>query len=174
MSDLENAIFKDEALAREWLEAELWPNGPVCPHCGVVHRATKVQGKSHRPGLYMCNECRKQFTVTVGTVFERSHIPLNKWLLAVFLLSASKKGISTHQLHRMLGLSYKSAWFMSHRIREAMRDGTLAPMGGSGGMYGKVEPDETWGKPVRVTGDNGIAERLKAVSAEIDTLPDAV
>jgi len=166
MSELENAIFKDEALAREWLEAELWPNGPVCPHCGVVHRATKVQGKSHRPGLYMCNECRKQFTVTVGTVFERSHIPLNKWLLAVFLLSASKKGISTHQLHRMLGLSYKSAWFMSHRIREAMRDGSLRPMGSSGGVFGNVEADETFigREPGMEKKRGGYAHKMKVLS----------
>src|SRR3954471_2507688 len=166
MSDLENAIFKDEALAREWLEAELWPHGPTCPHCGVLNRATKMQGKSHRPGLYMCNECRKQFTVTVGTVFERSHIPLNKWLLAVFLLSASKKGISAHQLHRMLGLSYKSAWFMSHRIREAMRDGALGPMGGSGGVFGNVEADETFigREPDVPKKRGGYAHKMKVLS----------
>jgi transposase-like protein len=138
---LENEIFTDATKACEWLETELWPDGPVCPHCGVLHRATKVQGKSHRVGLYMCNECRLQYTVTVGTVMEQSHIPLNKWLMAFFLLSASKKGMSTHQLHRKLGVSYKAAWFMMHRIREGMRDGQLAPMGGAGGI---VEADETF------------------------------
>jgi transposase-like protein len=146
---IENEIFNDETKAREWLEAELWPHGPACPHCGVLNRATKVQGKSHRPGLYMCNECREQFTVTIGTVMEKSHIPLNKWMLAIFLLSASKKGMSTHQLHRMLGVSYKSAWFMMHRIREGMREGQLAPMGGAAGPS----------KPTRLSSDVSPASR---------------
>jgi transposase-like protein len=139
MSDeLNNATFQDETKAREWLEAQLWPNGPVCPHCGVLEVSTPI---ATRAGWYQCNSCRKQFSVTVGTLFERSHIPLNKWLMAAFLICASKKGMSTHQLHRMLGVSYKSTWFMMHRIREAMREGKLGPLGGAGKF---VEVDETY------------------------------
>jgi transposase-like protein len=136
--ELNNATFQDEAKAREWLEAQLWPDGPVCGHCGTLNEATPL---GTRPGLYQCNACRKQFTVTVGTLFERSHIPLNKWLMAAFLICASKKGMSTHQLHRMLGVSYKSTWFMMHRIREAMREGKFPPLGGEGKF---VESDETF------------------------------
>jgi transposase-like protein len=138
-NELNNATFRDEAKAREWLEAQLWPDGPVCGHCGTLNEATALYT---RPGLYQCNACRKQFTVTVGTLFERSHIPLNKWLIAAFLICASKKGMSTHQLHRMLGVSYKSTWFMMHRIREAMREGNLP--GGMGGEGKFVEADETY------------------------------
>ena len=142
-NELRNPAFQDETKAREWLEGHLWPNGPVCPHCGVVNEATEIGGEkhTHRAGLYMCNACRKQFTVTVGTVFERSHVPLNKWLMATFLMCASKKGMSAHQLHRMLGVTYKTAWFMCHRIREAMREGKFGPIGGEGKT---VEADETY------------------------------
>jgi transposase-like protein len=141
MSNLQNPIFTDETKAREWLEARVWPQGPICPHCGVTEEhVTKLEGGKHRPGLYQCNECREQFTVTVKTVFERSKIPLTKWLAALFLLTASKKGVSAHQVHRSLGISYKSAWFMMHRLREALRNGGLAPMGGEGEI---VEIDET-------------------------------
>ena len=142
-ANLQKPIFQDEDKAREWLEARVWPNGPTCPHCGNadLHRITPLRGKAHRPGLYQCNECREQFTVTVGTVFERSKIPLTKWLAALFLLVSSKKGISAHQVHRSLDISYKSAWFMMHRLREAMREGGLAPMGGEGSQ---VEIDETF------------------------------
>jgi transposase-like protein len=140
--DFDKAIFQDETKAREWLESELWPEGAVCPHCGVMHRGTKVQGKSARPGLYMCNECRKQYTVTVGTLYERSHVPLNKWLFAVYLMMASKKGMSAHQIHRMIGVSYKTAWFMCHRIREGLREGKFTgPLGGKNKV---VEADETY------------------------------
>jgi transposase-like protein len=113
-------IFQDADKAREHLETTRWPQGPVCPHCGVIDQATNVGGKAARKGCYQCNACREQFTVTVGTVFEASKVPLNKWLLATYLMSASKKGISAHQLHRTLGVTYKTAWFMAHRIREAM------------------------------------------------------
>lgn len=140
MDYLKNPVFQDESAARAWLEARVWPNGPVCPHCGDSD-FTKLEGKAHRPGLYQCNACRQQFTVTVGTVFERSKIPLTKWLLATFLLSASKKGMSAHQLHRMLGVSYKSTWFMMHRIREAMKDDGDEPLGGNGKA---IEADETF------------------------------
>jgi transposase-like protein len=140
-SNLQSPIFTDEDKAREWLEARVWPTGPVCPHCGATgDDVTKLEGKAHRPGLYQCSQCREQFTVTVKTVFERSHIPLTKWLAALFLLTASKKGVSAHQVHRSLGISYKSAWFMMHRLREALRQGGLAPMGGMGKV---VEIDET-------------------------------
>ncbi len=143
-ADLQNPIFHDEAKAREWLEARVWPNGPVCPHCGATDdRIHKLEGKAHRPGLYQCNQCREQFTATVGTVMERSKIPLPKWLMAVYLLSTSKKGMSAHQLSRMLGISYKSTWFMMHRVREAMREPAFAagPLGGTGKV---VEADETY------------------------------
>ena len=140
-ADLTAPMFTDADAAREALEAVRWPNGPVCAHCGCMGKIGAVQGKSHRPGLYYCGDCKGQFTVTVGTVFERSKIALNKWLLAVHLLSASKKGMSSHHLHRMLGVTYKTAWFMSHRIREAMVSGGLAPMGGNGVP---VEADETF------------------------------
>jgi transposase-like protein len=140
-ANLQNPIFTDEAKAREWLEARIWPNGPVCPHCGVSsEHVTALHGKAHRPGVYQCNECREQFTVTVGTVFERSKIPLSKWMAALFMLTASKKGVSAHQIHRSLDVSYKTAWFMMHRLREAMRPLTAPPIGGSGKT---VEIDET-------------------------------
>ena len=147
MTDLlKNPIFLDETAAREWLETRVWANGRVCPHCGNADqdKMTKLEGKAHRPGVYQCNEpeCRQQFTVTVNTVFERSKIPLTKWLAALFLMTASKKGISAHQVHRMLGISYKSTWFLMHRLREAMRvGGLLPPMGELGGA---VEVDETF------------------------------
>jgi transposase-like protein len=140
MIDILNPIFTDEDKAREHLEALTWPNGPHCPHCGEVENLHRLQGKSHRKGLIQCNSCLKNFTVTVGTVFERSKIPLNKWLLATFLLSSSKKGMSAHQLHRMLGVTYKTAWFMMHRIREAMKDDG-SPLGGPGKT---VESDEAF------------------------------
>lgn len=144
MSNLQNPIFQDDAKAREWLEARVWPNGPHCPHCGNVDQAKlkKLEGMAHRPGLYQCAACREQFTVTVNTVFERSKIPLSKWLAALFLMTASKKGVSAHQMHRMLGISYKSTWFMMHRLREAMRVGGLLPPMGEGGK--PVEVDETF------------------------------
>jgi transposase-like protein len=140
-ADLTNPIFTDENAAREYLEAQRWPDAVSCPHCGSLDGITKMQGKSHRPGLFNCNGCRKPFSVTVGTVYERSHIPLNKWLLATHLMCSSKKGISAHQLHRMLGITYKSAWFMAHRIREAMKADGNEPMGGEGET---VEVDETY------------------------------
>ena len=141
MSDLQKPIFQDDDAARDWLESHLWPDGPVCPHCGAME-ATSLKGKTHRPGLYQCNACREQFTVTVGTLFERSKIGLSKWLLATYLLCASKKGMSTRQLSRMLGVSVKSTWFMTHRIREAMREGKFSgPLGGENKV---VEADESY------------------------------
>jgi transposase-like protein len=137
------AHFTDADAARSYLEAQRWPDGPFCPHCGNSDQAkiTGLKGKAHRPGVYQCNECREQFTVTVGTVFERSKIALNVWLYATYLLCSSKKGMSSHQLHRMLGVTYKTAWFMTHRIREAMKVEGADPIGGEGKI---VEADETY------------------------------
>jgi transposase-like protein len=140
-ADLQAKAFTDNDVAREAIEALMWPHGPYCPHCGSLDKIGKVTGKSARAGLYYCGSCKKQFTVTVGTIFERSKIPLSKWWFAIHLVASSKKGISAHQLHRMLGVTYQTAWFMEHRIREAMRDGGLAPMGGNGSV---VEVDETY------------------------------
>jgi len=141
--NLTDPIFTDKAKAREHLEATRWPQGPICPHCGVVNEATELKGKAHRDGVYQCNACREQFTATVGTVFERSKVPLNKWLLASYLMASSKKGVSAHQLHRTLGVTYKTAWFMAHRLREGMADKSAAPapLGGEGKV---VEADETF------------------------------
>jgi len=141
MFDLTNPIFTDAEKAREHLERINWPEGPFCPHCGEYENVHRLQGKSHRAGLIQCNSCLKNFTVTVGTVFERSKIALNKWMLATYLLSSSKKGMSAHQLHRMLGVTYKTAWFMAHRIREAMKPTDTGPMGGPNSF---VEVDETF------------------------------
>ncbi|MDX9998602.1 MAG: IS1595 family transposase [Phenylobacterium sp.] len=165
--NLTDPIFTDETKAREHLERTRWPHGPVCPHCGVVDQATKLEGEKHRKGLYQCNACREQFTVTVGTVFEKSKVPLNKWLLATYLLSASKKGMSAHQLHRTLGVTYKTAWFMAHRIREAMIPEDNGPFGKGGAT---VEVDETFlgtdpdaPKP-RPGKSRGVKQMMKVVS----------
>ena len=141
MSIADDPIFHDAEAAREWLEALLWTEGPICPHCGLIGAAYKMHNKSQRPGVYKCKGCEEQFTVTVGTVFERSHIPLNKWLFAFSMMVASKKGVSAHQIHRMIGITYKSAWFMCHRIREALTTGPLAKFGGANKV---VEIDETY------------------------------
>jgi transposase-like protein len=143
MSALAAPHFQNDDAARTLIESIRWPDGPVCSHCGSINHAYAVTG---RAGLYRCAEpeCRKDFTVTTGTVMERSKVPLHKWMAAFYLMNASKKGISAHQLHRTLGVTYQTAWFMCHRIREAMRDGGLAPMGGAGGI---VEADETYFGP---------------------------
>ncbi len=138
--NLTDPIYSDANKAREHLEALHWPHGPVCPRCGSLDRITKLAGKSTRPGVYKCNGCAKPFTVTVGTIIEDSKIPLNKWLMAFALYSSSKKGVSAHQLHRSLGITYKSAWFMGRRIREAL-DQPCGPLGGAGEI---VEADETY------------------------------
>lgn len=138
---LEAKCFRDETAAYAWVEARVWPEGPICPHCGGVDRISQMKGKSTRIGTYKCYQCRRPFTVKVGTVFEASHVPMRLWLQAMFLMCSSKKGISSNQLHRTLGVTLKTAWFMSHRIREAMRSGDLSPMGGAGGT---VEADETF------------------------------
>jgi len=140
--DLRNPIYHDETAAREHLETVLWPNGPHCPRCGVMgDRITKLQGKSTRPGVYKCKDCRKPFSVTVGTVMERSHIPLSQWVMAAHFMAASKKSMSAHQLHRMLDTSYEAAWFLFHRLREAAADPAPVPLGGPNKV---VEADETY------------------------------
>jgi transposase-like protein len=140
-SVLDAKALHDEATAYAWVEARLWPNGPVCPHCGGLDRISKMRGKSTRIGVYKCYQCRKQFSVKVGTVFEDSHVPIHLWLQAVYLMCSSKKGVSSNQLHRTLGVTLKTAWFMSHRLREAMRGVGDGPLGGEGDI---VEIDETF------------------------------
>jgi transposase-like protein len=170
MSMLSRPYFHDDEAAFAHLEAVMWPHGPECPHCGTVNDAHKIPAnpeKRVRHGLHRCNGCKKQFTVTVGTVFEASKVPLHKWLQAVYLMTSSKKGVSSHQLHRALEVTYKTAWFMSHRIREAMRDGTLAPFGSDGGV---VEVDETFigndrtVKPKHEKKGRGYAHKHKVLS----------
>ena len=163
-SVLTAARFTDETAAREHLERIRWNGKPVCPHCGSLERNVKLNGEAHRPGLLFCGDCRTQFTVTVGTVFERSKVPLHKWLLATHLLCASKKGMSSKQIERMLGVSYKTAWFMTHRIREAMRPAAvIAPMGQGGGG---VEIDETYiGRdPLKSKPKYGPAQKQRVLS----------
>jgi transposase-like protein len=160
----------DDAEARAYLEGLRWPDGPVCPHCGAdkPYRLSRKPGSKMRRGVLKCRSCRKQFTVTVGTIFEDSHIPLNKWLMAIHLLCASKKGISAHQLHRMLGVTYKSAWFMAHRIRYAMEQPPLRDK-----LRGVVEVDETYigGKPRKgQTKDRRDAGRWKGEKAMVVAL----
>jgi transposase-like protein len=138
-----NALhFADEDAAFAYVEAWLWPDGPVCPHCGLVNEATRSKGKTTRPGLWNCRPCRKPFTVRIGTIFESSHVPMRVWLQAIYLICSSKKGISTRQIQRTLGGSMKTAWFLMHRIRLAM-DGSsgTGPIGGAGKI---VEADETF------------------------------
>jgi transposase-like protein len=170
MSNLSAPYLHDEAAAHEFVESVLWPEGPVCPHCGGVDRITKVKPnpeKRIRLGLHRCGDCKRQFTVKVGTVFEASKVKLHLWLQAVVLMTASKKGISAHQLHRVLGVTYKTAWFMEHRIREAMRSGDLAPFGSNGGA---VEADETFigndrtKKPKGSKKGRGYAHKWKVLS----------
>jgi transposase-like protein len=146
--NLTDPRFQSAEKAREWLELQRWPDGPYCTHCGSLS-VTGLSGKAHRPGVYQCNDCRQQFTVTTGSVMERSKIPLNKWLMAMHLMASSKKGYSAHQLHRTLGITYQSAWFLAHRIREAMGNDKSGPLGGEDKI---IEVDETYfGDKDRVT-----------------------
>ncbi|HBC08264.1 MAG TPA: IS1595 family transposase [Rhodospirillaceae bacterium] len=174
MSVLNKRYFHSEKAAIAKLESIIWPNGPVCPHCGSKRKIYEIKGKSTRPGLKKCGDCRKQFTVKVGTVFESSHVPLHKWFQAAYLMASSKKGISAHQLHRTLEVTYKTAWFMAHRLREAMIDLNPEPMGGDGEW---VQADETYiGKletprvrnkylpPVTKAGRSGPAEKRAVVA----------
>lgn len=141
-TNLKDPIYHDEDAARAHLETLLWPQGPVCPRCGVTEdRITKLQGASTRPGVYKCKDCRKPFSVTVGTVMERSHVPLSKWVLAAHFMAASKKGMSAKQLERMMGVTYETAWFLFHRLRECPKDYAPTALGGEG-KY--VEADESY------------------------------
>jgi len=162
MSYLNAPHLHDEAKAYAFVEALVWPQGRVCPHCGVVGESSAMKGKSTRIGAYKCYACRKPFTVKIGTIFESSHVKLHLWLQAIFLIASSKKGISSNQLHRTLGVTLKTAWFMSHRIREAMRTGGLAPFGGGGGP---VEVDETYfGMEPGKKRKQGSAHKMKVLS----------
>jgi transposase-like protein len=175
MSALNRKHLHDEAAAYAFVEAHVWPDGRICPHCGVLGESGALKGKSTRLGVYKCYACRKPFTVKIGTIFESSHIPLHKWLQAFYLLCSSKKGISSNQLARTLELGLKAAWFMSHRIREAMRDGSLAPLGGEGMV---VEADEAYisktsrpyvspkreGRPFTKSGRNSLYNKRVIVS----------
>ncbi|HEY2048858.1 MAG TPA: IS1595 family transposase [Caulobacteraceae bacterium] len=139
--NLSDPIFHDDTAARLHLEAQRWPTGPYCPHCGEAEAITRLGGKAAERGLCICRSCRTKFSVTVGTIFESSHIGLAKWMLAFRLMSSSKKGVSALQLERSLGVTYKTAWFMAHRIREAMTDTAPGPLGGENKV---VEADETY------------------------------
>lgn len=175
MSVLSRPYFHDEAAAFAFVEGIVWAQGPVCPHCGCMGRIYPLQGVRSKPttkspegalrhGLKKCGDCRKQFTVRIGTIFEESHLPMTKWLQAIFLMCASKKGVSSHQLSRTLEITYKSAWFLTHRIREAMRSGELAPFGSDGGM---VEADETFIGQEREKANpkaGGFAHKMKVLS----------
>jgi transposase-like protein len=162
-AELNKPHFQDADKARQHLEAIRWPNGAICPHCGSVSKDHyALQGKAHRPGLHKCKDCREQFSVTVGTVFERSKVPLHLWMIAVHMICSSKKGCSSHQLQRTLGVQYKTAWFMSHRIREAMK----SPGGLMGSGGGIVEADETYWGNKKPYGQNphGTGHKMKVVS----------
>jgi len=162
MSYLSSPFFHNEEAAYAFVESRIWAGGRVCPKCGVVDNSGKLKGKSTRIGVYKCYACRKPFTVKVGTVFEDSKVKMHLWLQAIYLVASSKKGISANQLHRTLGVTLKTAWFMGHRIREAMRSGDLAPFGGGGG---DVEVDETFigTEPGRVK-KAGVHHKMKVLS----------
>src|SRR6266853_1848686 len=140
-TELSHPCYHDDEAARITFEAIRWPNGPYCPHCGSFDTVAPLGGESMGPGWYWCGKCREKFTIRVGSVLERSHIATHKWLLAIRLMTGSKKGMSAHQLHRMLGVAYRSAWFMAHRIRLAMDDSAPSALGGEGKF---VEADETY------------------------------
>jgi transposase-like protein len=162
MSHLSAPHFHNEDAAYAFVEARIWANGRPCPHCGVFDKSSKMGGKSTRVGLYKCYACRKPFTVKIGTIFEASHVPMNMWLQAIYLMCASKKGISSNQLHRILGVTLKTAWFMSHRIREAMRDDSGFIFGSGGGI---VEADETFiGREPGTEKKTGVSHKMKVVS----------
>ncbi|MCZ6804863.1 MAG: IS1595 family transposase [Proteobacteria bacterium] len=156
--NLYSPLFHDKEKAREFIEELLWPNGTVCAHCNKSDRIYELKGKSTPLGSYKCGHCRKRFTVTTNTIFHGSHIPLNKWLAAIFMMASSKKGVSAHQIHRSLGITYKSAWYLCHRVREAME---LQPLLGK--LKGPVESDETYVGPKNVKGKRGRGAGKKVI-----------
>lgn len=164
MSILSKPYFHNEESAYEFVESRLWPHGATCPKCGERERVSKMQGKSTRIGAYKCYKCRKPFTVKVGTIFESSHVKMHLWLQAIYLIASSKKGISSNQLHRTLGVTLKTAWFMSHRIREAMKT-EGSPFGSGGGM---VEADETYMVKVKGHGGGGHLGKKRKILSLID------
>jgi len=171
--ELSHKVYHDEEAARRHLEKIRWPDGkPTCPHCGVVDQSRPLNGNSMGPGWYYCEACKDKFTVRTGAVYERSHIPLHKWLLAFRLLASSKKGFSAHQLSRTLNITYKSAWFLAHRVREAMSDIDPSPLGGEGKT---VEADETFiGKKDKVStfvsGVGWLPDEEKGIHAKMKVL----
>lgn len=165
MSILSKPYFHNEEAAYEFVESKLWPQGATCPKCGERERVSKMQGKSTRIGAYKCYKCRKPFTVKVGTIFESSHVKMHLWLQAIYLMCASKKGVSANQLHRTLGVTLKTAWFMAHRIREAMKDDSLSSFGSGGGM---VEVDETYMGKTRGYGKGAHSSKKRKVLALVD------
>ncbi len=166
MSILSKEYFHNEEAAYRFVESRLWPEGkPVCPHCGGNERISKMEGKSTRIGTYKCYSCRKPFTVKIGTIFESSHVKMNLWLQAIYLIASSKKGISSNQLHRTLGVTLKTAWFMSHRIREAMQNNSLRNFGSGGGM---VEVDETYMGKTEGHGKGPHLDKKRKILALVD------
>ena len=166
MSILSKPYFHNEEAAYEFIESKLWPNGAVCPRCKGTERINKMQGKSTRIGTYKCYACRKPFTVKIGTIFEASHVKMHIWLQAIYFISSSKKGISSNQLHRTLGVTLKTAWFMSHRIREAMKGDYINPFGSGGGL---VEADETYmGKRPAGLGKGPYLSKKRKILALVD------
>ncbi|WP_045826043.1 IS1595 family transposase [Teredinibacter turnerae] len=165
MSILSRPEFHDEEAAYAYVEKHVWKNGPTCPRCGGNDRITKMQGKSTRIGTYKCRACRKPFTVKIGTIFESSHVKMRLWLQAIYLMCASKKGVSSNQLHRTLGVTLKTAWFMSHRIREAMKNDTLSVFGSGGGL---VEVDETYMGNTRGQGQGGHLSKKRKILTLVD------
>lgn len=167
MSILSQPHFHNEKAAYAYVEARVWPNGPICPHCGGFERISPMKGKSTRIGAYKCYQCRKPFTVKIGTIFESSHVPLRLWLQAMFLMASSKKGVSANQLHRTLGVTLKTAWFMAHRIRKAMESDDTNPFGMGGAT---VEVDETFigndpdAEPPKPGKSRGVKQMMKVVS----------
>lgn len=177
-ADLTDPVYYDEVAARAYFEAQRWPYGPICPHCGAADKATRLAGKTHRPGLLECRACRRQSSVTVGTVFERSHIPLHKWVLAAHLLTASKNGMSANRLHRMLAVNYGTARSMAHRIRQAMTETKVSPICGEGEI---VEVNEIYFSRFSIVDENSdqavnrdvVLRRMLATPKPSNVAPDA-
>ena len=173
MKSLLNADhFTNEAVAIVYVEARLWPNGPVCPKCGTVGEATRSRGKTTRPGLWNCKPCRKPFTVKIGTVFESSHVPLHIWLQVIYLFCSSKKGFATRQIQRTLGCSMKTAWFLGHRVREAMTELGIdaTPLGGPTGLSRLTRPISAARKPISTPASARISGVVRSARLRLSRL----